>query len=283
MSKADPALLLAQVERSPAAVAVHDKFAWMSIFAQYHVVEDPVGSTPHVGGIYDGKSGKRGHEALARFFDTFIAPNNIRFDVVRDIVNGNHVVRDLTIHIAMSEKVHVSVPMHLLYELGLENGEWKIIRLAAHWELMPMMAQLFSKGLAAVPVMSALTVRMIALQGIGGMLGFSKAAINIGNKGKAAVKQFAAAFNQKSLSDLMAVCDNDADIVHWPYGGAPCYPSELFEQVSGQLHISDKMLAAGDVITASIEWQNGESSKAGLLIAEFNRKTGKIRQLRTYF
>lgn len=283
MNKPDPSILLAQVECSPAAVAVHDKFAWMSIFAQYHVVEDPVGSSPHVGGVYDAKSGKRGHEALSRFFDTFIAPNQIRFEVQRDIVCGNHVVRDLTIHITMSDKVQVSVPMHLLYELGLDQGEWKICRLAAHWELMPMMGQLMAKGLAALPVMGSLTVRMLSLQGLAGMLGFSKAAINIGKKGKTAVQQFATAFNQKSLSDLMAVCDNDADIIHWPYADNQCYPSQLFEQVDGTLVLTDKVLAAGDVITASVEWRKGESVKAGLLIAEFNRKTGKISQLRTYF
>jgi len=113
----NPEELLAQVQKSPAAVAIHDKTAWMSIFAKYHVVEDPVGSKPHIGGVYDAASGQRGHGALSRFFDTFIAPNKISFDVKRDRVCGNHVARDLTINIQMSEKVHAQVPMHLVYEL----------------------------------------------------------------------------------------------------------------------------------------------------------------------
>ena len=37
---------LALVERSPAAVAVHDKAAWLALFARYNLVEDPVGSAP---------------------------------------------------------------------------------------------------------------------------------------------------------------------------------------------------------------------------------------------
>ena len=126
MSNPDKSDLLKQVEKSPAAVAIHDKKAWMSIFAQYHIVEDPVGSNPHISGLYDSVSGCRGNDALSRFFDTFIAPNKISFDVKRDIVCGTHVVRDLTINIEMSAKVKAQVPMHLLYELISENGEWKI-------------------------------------------------------------------------------------------------------------------------------------------------------------
>ena len=34
---------LALVERSPAAVAVHDKAAWLALFTRYNIVEDPVG------------------------------------------------------------------------------------------------------------------------------------------------------------------------------------------------------------------------------------------------
>lgn len=283
MTESNAAQLLAQVEKSPAAVAVHDKNAWLSIFAQYHIVEDPVGSTPHIGGIYDAKSAMRGNGALSRFFDTFIAPNRIRFEVAQDIVCDNHVVRDLTIHITMSDKVQVQVPMHLLYELTQERGEWKIVRLAAHWELMPMLSQLFGKGLAALPVMSALTVRMLKLQGLSGMLGFSKAVMNIGSTGKHGLTRFAAAFNRRSLSDLMAVCDNDAQIISWPNGEVSCSPSQLFDTIPGELELSHKILAAGDVITASAVWQRDGQQMSGVVIAGFNRKTGKITALRCYF
>ncbi len=93
--------LLATVARSPAAVAAGDRAAWVSIFAHFNIVEDPVGSRPHHSGIFDAKAGKRCQAPLERFFDTFIAPNDIRFHVDRDIVCENHVVRDLTIEISM--------------------------------------------------------------------------------------------------------------------------------------------------------------------------------------
>lgn len=275
--------LLAQVEKSPAAVAVHDKQAWLSIFAAYHIVEDPVGSAPHIGGLYDAKSGQRGNAALSRFFDTFIAPNHIRFEVERDYVHANHVVRDLTIHISMSDKVQVSVPMCLLYELAEEDGEWRIVRLAAHWELLPMIGQLLGKGMACLPVLAGLSLRMLTLQGIGGMLGFSKAALGVGGKGKARVEAFAEAFNNKQLADVMAVFASDAPMIHWPYGSEACYPSRLLDQVDGRVQFS-KLLAAGDIITARVSWQQTEQQeKAGVAIFEFNKKSKKISGVKLYF
>lgn len=283
MAKSNAAEFLALVEKSPEAVAIHDKQAWLSIFAKFHVVEDPVGSSAHIGGIYDAKSAIRGNGALSRFFDTFIAPNTICFEVAQDIVCGQHVLRDLLIHIRMSDKVEVKVPMHLLYELVQEEGEWKIQRLAAHWELMPMLAQLFGKGMAAMPIMAALTVRMFKLQGIFGMLGFSKAAINIGGKGKLLTEQFVDAFNSKSLAGIMGVSDHDAKTIHWPYGTAAYSPSELLDNVGGQLQLTGKCLAAGDTVTATVQWQNGEIKKTGVIVFECNRKSKKISSLRAYF
>jgi hypothetical protein len=282
MSGSHAAELLAQVEKSPAAVAIHDKQAWMSIFAQYHIVEDPVGSKPHVSGIYDSVQGQRGNGPLSRFFDTFIAPNQISFDVHRDIVCENHVVRDLTIHIQMSERIHAQVPMHLLYELIQEKGEWKIVRLAAHWELMPMIFQLLGKGFACFGVLAALTVRMLKLQGIGGMLGFSKAALNIGSAGKKAVREFEQAFNNHKLADLMGVCSSDADMVSWPLGGKPVHPSQLLEVRTGKLAFS-KILAAGDSVTSSFSITDNDGVKEGVAIFEFNRSIKKISAVRFYY
>ena len=275
-------LLLRQVKKSPAAVAIHDKAAWMAIFAQYHVVEDPVGSTPHVGGIYDAGSGSREHGALSRFFDTFIAPNKISFDVHQDVVCGNHVVRDLTINIEMSPTVKASVPMHLLYELVREGDSWKVVRLAAHWELVPMVMQLLKKGMACAGVLLGLSVRMLRYQGLSGTLGFSSAALNIGNTGKKAVETFVKAFNHQDLSAMMSVCDSDAAMVHLPYGEAPVSPSQVFDHLSGTMALN-KLLAAGDTVTASVTLQQEGGVKEGVLITEFNRKSKKLVDVRFYW
>ena len=103
-------------------MAAHDKQAWLGIFARDCVVEDPVGSAPHVSSSSGSDDGHGRNSPLSRFYDTFIAANDIRFLVQRDIVCGLHVVRDLSLEITMSPDVCVCVPMHLLYELTEQDG-----------------------------------------------------------------------------------------------------------------------------------------------------------------
>lgn len=174
----DAAAVLAFVERSPAAVAQHDRAAWVALFAADCVIEDPVGSRPH-------RAGDRG--VIARFYDTFIAPNVIVFHRGRDFVDGLQVLRDLSIEIRMAPRVAIRVPMYLVYELCREAGGLRIRRLAAHWELRPMLLQLLRCGLRGLPPALALGLRMIRLQGLGGTLGFMRAWRSAGSTGKAAV------------------------------------------------------------------------------------------------
>ena len=103
-------------------VSVKDRQAWLSIFARYNIVEDPVGSAPHVSGILDCKTGIRGNGPLQRFYDNFFEPNKIVFHVENDVVSCGRVLRDLDIEITMSTGLNVSVPMHLIYELVEEKG-----------------------------------------------------------------------------------------------------------------------------------------------------------------
>jgi hypothetical protein len=165
--------LLAFIEGSPAAVAVHDRAAWVDLYARDGVVNDPVGSRPH-----------QGHEAIGRFYDTFIAPNTIEFHVEHDVVSAMSVVRDLSLTITMSAGAAVTVPMHLRYDLVDDGGSPKIARLAAHWELASMIGQLLRGGPAGVRSSIALTPLMIRNQGLSGVFGFMSGLRSVGAKGK---------------------------------------------------------------------------------------------------
>jgi len=177
-SRDDAALALIDfVERSPAAVARHDRAAWIALFGAACVIEDPVGSRPHVAGD---------RAVIGRFYDTFIEPNDIVFHRGRDYVEGMSVLRELVIEIRMAPRVAISVPMFLVYDLAREGGELRILRLAAHWELAPMVMQLLRRGLRALPAALALGVRLLRVQGVAGTLGFMRAWRSAGARGKAA-------------------------------------------------------------------------------------------------
>jgi hypothetical protein len=72
----DAAACLAFVQPAPTAAAARDKPAWPGLFARYSLVEGPVGAEPWVT--------RPGGDALARFYDAFVARNQVRFLVYRD-------------------------------------------------------------------------------------------------------------------------------------------------------------------------------------------------------
>ena len=275
--------LLTLVNRSPAAVAVHDRAAWIAIFARYNVVEDPVGSAAHVSGVFDARSGRRGSGPLERFFDTFIAPNTIQFHVERDVVCAHDVVRDLTIEITMAEGVTVKVPMHLLYECQPEGNEWRIVRLAAHWELMPMIRQVMECGRAAWPVLLQLGWRMLRIQGVGGMLGFSRGFLGIGMKGKDTVHRFVDAVNTGHAVRVFDLFTANNRGIRCPVGGERVSPDQLIEQYPDMQMRVEKLLVAGYTVSASITVEYQGVRHQGVAFFEFDRREKRLERVDLYW
>lgn len=167
----DRAEVLALVRSSPAYVAVHDKVGWVGIFGQEHVVEDPVGARP-----------VRSQDscALERFWDTFIAPNDIVFEVAQDWVDGFDVVRDATIVTTLAPGVVVRTPAHLIYQTGYEDGELKVRRMAAYWEPRPVYLQLMRPRRAYVVAAVSQFAHMFRTLGVVAALQFVGAARYVG-------------------------------------------------------------------------------------------------------
>lgn len=273
---------IAHINKSPESVAVHDKEQWLSIFSQYSIVEDPVGSTPHVSGLYDRQNKKRGNETLSRFYETFIAPNQIRFEVDNDIVCNNHVVRDLTVHIDMAG-VSVAVPMHLLYELIEESNELKIHRLAAHWELLPMMTMLMKNGTDALPVVKSLSTRMMKHQGISGAMGFMAGVGKLGAQGKKVVDRFFAAYESKDTVAMESLFIKGA-VIYAPLGQQEFSPAKIIKGLGADLTYR-KILTAGYAVSVSItlSFQANGDPVEGVAIFEFDTKNKKINRLSFYY
>jgi len=171
---------IAYVSQSPKLCAAHDRAGWVGLFARDGQVNDPIGSKPH-----DGR------EAIERFYDTFIAPNQLSFDVEHDIVNGMTVVRDLHINTVMSTGVRISVPMHIRYVLREEHGQLRIHRLYAHWELNAMLRQQYAT-LKGIWTSFLLTPRLLKFQGLSGVMGFMQGTKGVHEAGKKTALEFIA-------------------------------------------------------------------------------------------
>ncbi|GGL09396.1 nuclear transport factor 2 family protein [Nocardia jinanensis] len=248
---------------SPRAVAAHDRTAWVGLFATDAVVNDPVGSAPHIG-----------NDAIARFYDTFIAPNDIAFDVAHDFAGPATVLRDLTITITMSTGARVRVPMHLRYEVVEEDGALRIGYLAAYWELVPMIGQLMRTGPKGLRAGTRLGGLLLRNQGARGLTGMARACTGIGSAGKRIANRLCAALAAGD-TDGVAVLAGDRDAVRL-WSGESLTTAELAARARGLRQ--GKTLAAGRSVTISADLPEGPS----LIILDFHPTRDRVETLRVH-
>lgn len=255
--------LLAAVERSPHAAAAHDRAGWVGLFTRDGRVEDPVGSRPHVG-----------HEQIGRFYDTFIGPRDIKFHRDLDIVLGAAVLRDLELEVAMGSAVTMFIPAFLRYDLREVNGEWRIGRLRAYWELPAMMRQFLRTGSRALAPGLQLSRGLLSNQRLPGAAGFLAGFRRLG----ARHQQFARAFlgaagrrdrdaAERALSPTATITLGDDDALDL---------AELVEQLQGAS--STKVISAGPTVAIAVNSDHGRA----IVFADVARKGDAIDRIR-YF
>lgn len=110
------------------AVESGDRSAWLALFADDAVVEDPIGPSPF---SPDG-SGQRGKDAIAAFYDTVIGPNEVRFRIEQSWACGDEVANVGTITTTMGDGTVVHADGVFTYRVD-DDGHLKALR--AYWEL----------------------------------------------------------------------------------------------------------------------------------------------------
>ena len=115
--------------RSRSAVEHRNRQGWLDLFAPDAVVEDPIGPSP-----FDPEgTGHRGIEAIARFYDTVIAPSErITFEIERSYLCGNEVADVGTIRTVLAGGTHVAV-VRGVYTYR-SDGRGRLAALRAYWE-----------------------------------------------------------------------------------------------------------------------------------------------------
>lgn len=239
---ASAAELLTTVEASPRAVAAHDRATWVGLFAPGARVQDPVGSRPHIGSA-----------AIERFYDTFIGPNGIAFQVEHDVVCGMTVFRDLAIETTMSTGVTLRVPMHLRYDVERVAGELKIRELHAHWELPVMIGQLLAAGARGLAAGARLTPQLLGNQGLGGALGFARGFVRVGAAGRRAATGLLVDAAHANTAAVRAALSPDA-VLEWPTG-TTVDADEFVARAAGT--DVGKTIVAGRFVTATVDTTSG--------------------------
>jgi hypothetical protein len=275
--------LLELVSRSPAAVRIHDKKAWLELFSRAAVVEDPVGTAPHHRTV-PGEGTASGDDPLARFWETFIAPNRISFAAYQDIVIGEEVVRDVLIRSQLPSGLTIEVPAYVIYRTTEENGEARIEALMAHWELRSMLRQGIAGGLAGLSTMIQLAWRMLKIQGAAGILGYVKGVSRgIFGRGRQAVRDFATALNARDEKALVGLLDGEETLIEYPAGvGEPVH--EFLAGAGRDLRVDvSGLTSAGWWSSCVFRASRGDVTHRGVAFFEFNPKTRKIRSARFFW
>jgi steroid Delta-isomerase len=114
--------------RSRDAVMARDKEAWLAVFADDAIVEDPIGPSHF---DPEGK-GHRGRDAISAFWDKAIAPTDrIEFDFRDSFRCGNEEANVGAILITMAGH-RITTEGVFTYRV---NDEGKMVALRAYWEL----------------------------------------------------------------------------------------------------------------------------------------------------
>lgn len=118
-------------ELSMAAVEAGDRDRWLALFADDAVVEDPIGPSP----LDATGAGRHGKAAIAEFYDSIVAPNDVAFAITASYVGGHEVANVGTITTTFADGTRAMVEGVYTYRV---NDEGLITALRAYWEFDQM-------------------------------------------------------------------------------------------------------------------------------------------------
>lgn len=252
-------------------MAVHDREAWLALFSDDAYIEDPVGSAPN----------PKSDGTLARFWETFIAPHEIRFEVARDYYQGTDVFRDALIHTKVTEGVEVQVPAYLLYQAKVTPEGLYAKRMAAHWSLPFMTLTAMRMGPRAMFAMTGLFARMFRVMGTGWVLDYLASFWRtVGSPGKRSLSALTDAFVLRDERMLASVFVAEGARVR--VASRDGAPSELFAQwPEGSALSFERPVVAGWTVTAKYRVEGPEAGE-GIVLLEFAPGTELVREARFF-
>lgn len=114
--------------RSREAVAARDKEAWLAVFADDAIVEDPIGPS-----VFDPEGlGHRGRDAIAAFWDKAIAPTTKIEFVFRDTYQCGHEEANVGHILITTGEYQTTAEGVFTYRV---DAEGKMVALRAYWEM----------------------------------------------------------------------------------------------------------------------------------------------------
>jgi ketosteroid isomerase-like protein len=112
-----------------------NKAAWLALFSEDAVVQDPVGKSP----LDPGGEGHCGKAAIASFWDLIIAPGEIEFTIKSSFPAGDECANLVGLVNKLPGDLTMKMDMVVVYKA---NDEGKISSLKAYWDFDAVQEQL---------------------------------------------------------------------------------------------------------------------------------------------
>lgn len=113
--------------RSMTAVEAGDREAWLALFADDAIIEDPIGPSP----MNESGEPRRGRAAIAEFYDTVVANGEVRFTIRDSFACGHEVANVGTITVTFPGGARSVVDGVYTYRID-DRGQLAALR--AYWE-----------------------------------------------------------------------------------------------------------------------------------------------------
>jgi hypothetical protein len=122
--------------KSIAAVQGNDREGWLALWHADGLIQDPVGVSP----LDPTGEGHRGIAAITAFYDTVIAPGDIRFHIRESFACGDECANVGTITTRSADGSVARCELVMLYRV---DAQGKVLSLRAFWEFEDLMEDAF--------------------------------------------------------------------------------------------------------------------------------------------
>ena len=281
--------MIALVNTSPVMVASKDREGWLDLFSSDGVVDDPVGAGPN----RKGRDRRGGKDGLGRFYDIFIGPNRIDFDVHRDIAGGDELARDVSIKTTFANGAVLVVHCYVLFRIVEEGGRLRMESLRAHWDFIRSCVDLIKgngfKGLSAALVQFG---SMIRVQGPARVMEyFGVAYRGIRNEGVRKAAALAAALSARNEASPSTTCEatlarlvEPGATVDFPAGSPPVSWADFLSGPAGGIGLELQGLRSGGWFTSGrFRLTGGGPDRGGVVFFEFSPRSRRIVRVRFFW
>ena len=279
MSDTDRDARLRTARSSPQIANRHDEAAWLALYTDDAVVEDPFG-TPECrrGGRSARRGGRGGRDDLQRFYAAFIAPTSIRVEERLDVVVRDTVVRDVVLHVVLPGGGRASIPAFLEYDLDASNGALRVRRMRAYWDARRNGRAMMAQGLRGKLTSLLSAARLVRHFGRDWTRRYVEGTRRgIRREGPAMVRELVSALAAQDRGALDAVATPDATLV---LPGAA--PRPLADAGPLQLEVHEP-ICAGFTCVARCRTRTAAGEVEGVAFVEVDPSSKRVARLRLFW